>query len=84
MTAEPTDQRRGYRGTLLGTATWNAKTGRYEAFEIVAAGIRWGATQYNGRHDDLDPAPIGHLFTLAGDTPAERVAPASYWSYGWR
>jgi hypothetical protein len=37
---------------------------------------RWGRTQYNVRRGDLDEAPIGLLFTLAGDEPCERVAPA--------
>jgi len=45
-------------------------------FEMVAIGSRWGGTQNNSRKYDLDGAPIGLLFTLAGDSPCERVAPA--------
>jgi hypothetical protein len=43
---------------------------------MVAIGSRWGGTRYNGRRRDADPAPIGILFSLADDTPCERVAPA--------
>jgi len=35
------------------------------------------------RCEDLGPAPIGFAFTLAGDSPAERVAPAYLRAYGW-
>jgi hypothetical protein len=49
----------------------------------VAVGTRWGGTQYNSRADDLDPAPMGLSFTLAGTSPAEHVPPAHVWDYGW-
>jgi hypothetical protein len=75
----PTDQTRGFDATLLGSATWDAKDARFTAFELVAAGPRWGATQYNGRADDLGPAPMGVVMTLAADD--DRVAPACFWSY---
>lgn len=61
---------------LLGKATFNTKTQRFVAFELVALGSRWGGTQLNSRWRDGDAAPIGILFTLAGDSPCERVAPA--------
>ena len=79
----PKPQERGFDGQLLGRATFDRKTGRFVAFELVALGSRWGATQYNGRTDDLGPAPMGVAFSLAGDAPADRVAPASMWEYGW-
>jgi hypothetical protein len=82
--AEPVELKRGVEARLLGTATWDATAKRFTAFELVAAGLRWGATRYNVRHDDLAPAPIGFLFELAADEPQERVAPAAIWSYGWR
>jgi hypothetical protein len=81
---EPKEHVRGIEARLLGSATWDATTRRFTAFEMVAVGLRWGASRYNGRQDDLAPAPIGFLFELAGDQPTERVAPASFWSYGWR
>ena len=50
-----------------------------ERSDLVAAGPRWGATQFNGRYDDEGPAGMGVLFTLA---PSEdRVAPAYHWAY---
>jgi hypothetical protein len=61
---------------LAGTATFDQTKGRFTAFELTAVGIRAGSTQLNGRRGDTDPAAIGILFTLAGDTPAERIAPA--------
>jgi hypothetical protein len=79
----PTPQKRGFEMRLLGNAKYDLRKARFTAFEMVALGTRWGGTQYNGRGNDLDPAPIGIAFTLAGDTPAERVAPAFLRAYGW-
>jgi hypothetical protein len=61
---------------LLGNATFDLARGRFLAFELVAVGSRWGSTRLNGRRGDTDPAPIGILLTLAGNSPCERVAPA--------
>lgn len=61
---------------LLRKATYDLTKERFQSFEMVALGSRWGGTQYNVRRGDLDEAPIGLLFTLAGDGPCERVAPA--------
>ena len=61
---------------LLGTASFDLTKGRFTAFELVAVGVRAGSTQLNGRRGDTDPAPIGILFTLAGDDPCDRIAPA--------
>lgn len=80
----PTPQERGMELNLLGSAKYDLKQERFLEFEMLAVGTRWGGTQYNGRGDDLDPAPIGFLLLLAGNTPAERVAPEHFWSYGWR
>jgi hypothetical protein len=79
----PTPQKRGFEAHLSGGAKYDLKQEQFVAFEMVALGTRFGGTQYNGRHDDLAPAPIGVAFTLAGDSPAERVAPAYLHSYGW-
>jgi hypothetical protein len=80
----PTPQERGIETKLFGRAKYDLKKERFTAFEMVAVGNRWGATQYNGRTNDRDLAPIGFAFTLAGDRPAERVAPAHFQAYGWR
>jgi hypothetical protein len=61
---------------LLGKATYDLAKARFLTFELVALGTRWGGTQLNGRRGDPDAAPIGILFTLAADSPCERVAPA--------
>jgi hypothetical protein len=79
----PVEHERGFDGKFLGRATFDAGTGRFTAFEMVALGSRWGATQYNGRADDPGPAPMGVVFSLASDAPADRVAPAAMWEYGW-
>lgn len=80
----PTEQKRGYELTLGGVATYDTAKGRFTAFSLVAAGTRWGATQYNGRRDDLGPAPIGYLFELASGEPHDRVPPSEFGAYGWR
>jgi hypothetical protein len=80
---QPQPQKRGFETRLLGSARYDLKKERFLAFELVALGTRWGGTQYNRRADDLQPGPIGVAFTLAGDTPAEHVAPAFLRAYGW-
>lgn len=82
--AGPAPTERGLVARLLGSARYDPASGRFTAFEAVAVGSRWGATQYNGRADDPGPAGIGYLLELAGEGPEERVAPASVWEYrGW-
>jgi hypothetical protein len=80
----PSDQKRGYDLDLEGEAVWDRSKEKFTKFELVAAGSRWGATQYNGRSDDLGPAPIGYLFQLASDQPHDKVPPSEFHSYGWR
>lgn len=81
---KPTQQKRGYDFELAGVATWDTAKDRFVKFELVAAGKRWGATQYNGRSDDPGPAPIGYLYQIASDAPHDKVPPSEFWSYGWR
>ncbi len=69
-------RRHGLDMRLLGKATYDLTKERFLTFEMVALGTRWGGTQNNSRRGDLDEAPIGLLFTLAGDSPCERIAPA--------
>lgn len=77
------EQTRGLELEWTGTAEWNAAAGELQALELVAWGPRWGATQFNGRHDDLAPTPIGFVLELAPQEPADLVAPAHLWAYGW-
>ena len=72
----------GYDARLLGSARFDTKAERCTSFRLLAVGMRWGGTEFNGRDDDLDPAPMGVAFTLAG--AQERTAPAHYWVYGWK
>lgn len=80
---DPPPQTRGFDAHLLGQAKYDLARQRFVAFEIVALGYRWGGTQYNLRADDLAPAAMGVVFTLAAGRSQERVAPAFFWGYGW-
>lgn len=65
----------GFVAELRGEAVWDRAREAFTAFELVAAGERWGTNQYNFRYDDLAPAPLGIAFELAGTTPSDRTAP---------
>lgn len=78
----PQQRKRGVDLKFLGYAEFDRRTGRFVSLDVVALGTRWGGTQYNARADDLTPAPIGFLLTLADST--DRVAPANWWVYDWR
>jgi hypothetical protein len=82
--AGPPAQPHGLEARLLGKATYDAAKGRFTAFELVAVGTRSGGTRFNFRRGDLGAAPIGVVFTLAGDSPAERVAPAFHYHRVYR
>ncbi len=72
----------GFEPKLLGRAKYNLKDQKFVSFELVAVGKRWGLGNCNQRHDP-SPAPMGIVFTLAGDSPAERIPPAFISRYGW-
>lgn len=78
----PTDQERGCDMKILGRATFDSKKSQWTQFELVAVGTRWGGTQYNRRENDLTAAPWGVVLTIADAN--DKVAPAGFWSYGWR
>lgn len=80
----PTEQKAYIDLKVYGRGKFSISNERFTSFEMAALGTRFGATQYNGRTDDFGPAPIGYALVKAGNTSAERVAPANYWSYGWR
>jgi hypothetical protein len=83
LCAKPDPEGYGYEARLLGKATFDLKAGRFTAFELVAVGPRWGKGNCNLRHDDPGPAAMGVVFTLAGDTPADRLSPTHVGRYGW-
>ena len=72
----------GFEPKLLGRAKYNLKEEKFVSFELVAVGMRWGLGNCNQRHD-ATPARMGIVFTLAGDSPAERLPPAFITPYGW-
>lgn len=76
---EPSEQTRSFEGTMHGRATWNGE--RFTRFQLAIAGTRTGATRYNGRKDDLGPAPMAVVLELAPEH--DRVAPSMFWEYGW-
>lgn len=80
----PEEPLRGTDGKILGSATFDTEKKRFTSFEMIALGIRWGGTRHNGRYDDPGPSQMGWAFVLAGDSPAERIAPAHLWdAYDW-
>jgi hypothetical protein len=77
------DMGRGIDLRLLGYLTYQRERQAFTRFDMIAVGLRWGATTYNDRFDDLGPAPIGFAFELAGTTSIERTPPQAirfdYW-----
>jgi len=77
------DMGRGIDLRLLGYLTYQKERQAFTRFDIIAVGLRWGATAYNDRFGDLGPAPIGFAFELAGTTLLEQTPPHAirfdYW-----
>jgi hypothetical protein len=82
----PEPQTRGVDARLEGRVVYDLKAEKFVSFELVALTERWGGNAYNGRLDERDfgPAPMGVVLTLAGNTPADRVPPMFFRSYGWK
>lgn len=72
---------RGLDLAFGGYGTFDLESQSFREFQAVAIGTRWGGSRYNFRRDDLLPQPIGFAFLLAGDEPADRVAPAAWHAY---
>jgi len=74
---------RALQAELAGRAVWDTRTERFVAFELVALGTSWGGSGLNGRAASMDAShDLGWWFTLAGDAPADRIAPAFIDIYG--
>lgn len=73
---------RGLDASLLGYLRFDRQMERFVRFDVVAVGSRWGGTEYNGRQDDLEPAPIGVAMTIAGQEARDRTAPHACQSRG--
>ena len=76
---QPGEQKLGCKVRIGGRARFDRQAQRFVAFEMVAAGERYGGTQFNNRTRDLETNPIGYCFELAA--AHERVPPASIWVY---
>ena len=61
---------------LRGYASYDLGRGAFTEFEMIAVGSRRGYTQNNDRSSGPQEGTIGFVFTLAENTPAERVPPA--------
>ena len=72
----------GYAPKLLGRAKYNLKDQQFASFELLAVGLRWGLGNCNQRHNP-NPALMGIVLTIAGNTPAERLPPTFISRYGW-
>ena len=74
---------RGFDCRLGGCLRYDRRHDRFSRFDLIVLGMRWGGSEHNCRWDDLDPAPMGIAFELAGDTPSVRTPPqgsgAAYW-----
>lgn len=78
------DGGREVEAKIRGKGAWNPAESKFEEFKLVVAGTRAGSTRYNAREGDTARASIGWVFTIAGDKPVDRIAPAEFGQYGWR
>ena len=73
---------RGFDCRLRGELAYDLARQAFTRFDVVATGERWGGTEHNNRQEDLPSSPMGIVFQLAGDTPADRTPPdANLWEY---
>ena len=56
---------RGIVTKVSGSATYSHAETRFEKFELVALGYRWGRTRFNGRYRGPEYNPLGFVVTLA-------------------
>lgn len=73
-------RQRGMRGNFHGHGIYDRSALRLEEFTLLALVLRHGATQYNARAHDQDPAPMAFAIRLAAMGTAP-IGPAHYWSY---
>ncbi|MCW5937112.1 MAG: hypothetical protein KIT11_07395 [Fimbriimonadaceae bacterium] len=58
------DGSRGYEATVYGQGTWSKDAWEFTSFDLVAVGMRKGASRFNQRENDLGPAPMGVTLSL--------------------
>lgn len=64
---------RGVVTKVAGSAKFSFTDAKFEQFEIVAVGYRWGRTRFNGRHRGPRFNPLGFVVTLAPVDEAPNV-----------
>ncbi len=73
------DVERGIELTLSGHVCYNLLSRRFERFDMIATGLRWGADLYNFRFDMKAPSAIGFVFEMV--TAEDRLPiPGVRWS----
>ena len=75
FTRQKADMPRGVELELRGYLNYNRSAKKFDRFDATASGLRWGASTYNARFDDLGPAPIGFALELAADSNIDRTPP---------
>ena len=71
---------RGVVTTIIGDATFDRESEKFEKFDMVAIGKRWGRTRFNDRRAQQKESPIGFTFHITKpDEPI--VIPGVFWSY---
>ena len=58
-------------------AVWDRDARAFVEFDLVALGVRWGFTRFNGRRGDPGPSAVGFAVGLAPAHLAGRVAPGT-------
>ena len=68
------DNARGYDARLQGVLTYDRAGGRFTRIDVLSWGEAWGAGRFT-RRPPPGRFPLLIAFTLAGDTPGDRVPP---------
>ena len=67
---------RGFEPHVLGKLVYNRTKGRFERFDVVVVGTRWGGTTFNFRQHDVEPDRLGIVMTIAGSDERDKTPPA--------
>lgn len=68
------DNARGYDARLQGYLTYDRTPSRFTRFDVLSWGEAWGHGRYTGR-EPMGRFPLLIAFSLAGNTPGDRVPP---------
>jgi len=73
--SERRDTQVGYECKILGRALFNAASGRFQAFELIAVGKRWGIME---TRDSAEATPMGFVFIIPPGNDARDHAPPRF------